>query len=771
VNAILRKCLGDLRRHRIQALVIGFIVLLASGTGVIALTLMAQSSNPFDTAFAQQNGAHLQAYFDAGKVQATSLPATAPAIGATEYAGPYPSGSIVLRRGADNYPLNLIARDTPDATVDRIRVVAGRWASAADEIVITKSFADLNGIGLEAHVADVNVAGTPLLRVVGEVVDIDEGQADLSTQTAFVSTSAFASLTPPISRGYVMLYRFAGTPTEHQLASAVTALRQAVPAGALGATVDYVLFKKVDGITNSLVLTMLLAFSVFALAAAGLVVANLVTGTVLASYRDIGIMKAVGFTPRQVAAVYVLEMLLPALVGCAIGIPAGMVLSQPLVAQSAAAVGLSSPSTVSPGVALMALVGALLIVALASLVPASRAGRLRAVEAMTRGVTPSRARVSRIGWVATRLRLPDTIVLGCRDAFARPLRGSFTTIAIVVGVASAIFAVGLRSSLDAWAHSLAGDAAVVVSRTAGYSDQQTVTAITRQPGVSAVVGLASVRTAVPGITDQVQTEVFRGDSRRLGLGVVNGTWFTRPGEALAPKATFADAHLHLGDGVTVDYNGTPVRLTMVGEVSSVSDLGHELMVDAGTFPGPASDFAPYTYDVVLDPGADPKTFSRRVEAQSPEFLSAQANDINAGVVGTLDTVGFALAVILIFIALAGAFNTQLLTVRERRGEWATLKAVGMTPRQLVAMVCATGTVMGLIGGLVALPVGLFLHRVLLTLFAAQAGTGLANGVLDVFSPWVLPLFVVIGVAVGVAGGLLPARSAARTPVAVILHAE
>jgi hypothetical protein len=97
---------------------------------------------------------------------------------------------------------------------------------------------------------------------------------------------------------------------------------------------------------------------------------------------------------------------------------------------------------------------------------------------------------------------------------------------------------------------------------------------------------------------------------------------------------------------------------------------------------------------------------RRVEAQSPEFLSAQANDINAGVVGTLDTVGFALAVILIFIALAGAFNTQLLTVRERRGELATLKAVGMTPRQLVAMVCATGTVIGLIGGLVALPVGL-----------------------------------------------------------------
>jgi hypothetical protein len=110
------------------------------------------------------------------------------------------------------------------------------------------------------------------------------------------------------------------------------------------------------------------------------------------------------------------------------------------------------------------------------------------------------------------MRLPHTIALGCRDAFARPLRGSFTTIAIVVGVAAAIFAVGLQSSLDAWARSLAGNAAVVVSRTSGYSDAQAVAAITKQSGAVAVVGVATVRVQVPGVTDPVQTEIFRGDS-------------------------------------------------------------------------------------------------------------------------------------------------------------------------------------------------------------------------------------------------------------------
>lgn len=771
MTAILSKCLGDLRRHRLQGIVIALIVMLASGTGVIALTLMTQAGNPYDQAFAQQNGAHLQAFFDATKIGASALPATAQTIGATTYGGPYPESGITLERGSDKYFLDLIARDTPDAQVARIRVVSGRWVSASNEIVITKSFADLNGVGLGARVTDVNLPTTPVLTVVGEVVDIDEGQADLGSQTAWVTTAAMPALAVKGHPGYLMTYRFAGSPTDHQLAQAVSTLLHSVPAGAMTSTVTYLLVRSVYGITSALVLTMLTAFSVVALAAAGLVVANMVTGTVLTNYRDIGVMKALGFMPRQVVGVYVFEMLLPALAGCVIGIPVGMVLSQPLLGQSASAVGLSSGADYSPGVAFIALAGALLIVVLASIVPALRAGGLSAVDAMTRGVAPSRDRASRLAGLATRLRLPHTIALGCRDAFARPLRGSFTTIAIVVGVAAAIFAVGLQASLDAWAHSLTGNAAVAVTRTSGYSDAQTVAAITKQPGAVAVVGVATVRVQVPGVTDQVQTEIFSGDSQRLGLGVASGRWFTAPGEALAPKATLDDAHVALGDTVSVDYNGTPVKLILVGEVLSVQDFGHTLMVDAGTFPGQASDFVPYNYDVVLSPGTDPGAISQEIQAASPNFLTAQKNNFGAGIIGTLDSVGLALAAILILIALAGAFNTLLLTVRERRRDLATLKAVGMTPRQLLTMVCTTGAVIGFIGGVIAIPVGLALHRVLLSLFAAQAGNDLPTGVLNVFSVWTLPLFVAGGMVVAVVGGLAPARSAARTPVATVLHAE
>ncbi len=43
------------------------------------------------------------------------------------------------------------------------------------------------------------------------------------------------------------------------------------------------------------------AFSVFAIAATAMIVANVVTGVVISSYRDVGAMRSIGFTPRQVA--------------------------------------------------------------------------------------------------------------------------------------------------------------------------------------------------------------------------------------------------------------------------------------------------------------------------------------------------------------------------------------------------------------------------------------------------------------------------------------
>ncbi len=57
MNAVLTKVLGDLRRRRLQAAVIAFVIFLASATTTLGLTLLQTASDPWDRAFEAQNGA------------------------------------------------------------------------------------------------------------------------------------------------------------------------------------------------------------------------------------------------------------------------------------------------------------------------------------------------------------------------------------------------------------------------------------------------------------------------------------------------------------------------------------------------------------------------------------------------------------------------------------------------------------------------------------------------------------------------------------------
>ena len=65
MTGIFVKALADLRRRRVQAVVIFLTVLLSIATGTMAVTLMSPTRDPYQTAFQAQKGAHLQVTFSA----------------------------------------------------------------------------------------------------------------------------------------------------------------------------------------------------------------------------------------------------------------------------------------------------------------------------------------------------------------------------------------------------------------------------------------------------------------------------------------------------------------------------------------------------------------------------------------------------------------------------------------------------------------------------------------------------------------------------------
>ena len=173
----------------------------------------------------------------------------------------------------------------------------------------------------------------------------------------------------------------------------------------------------------------------------------------------------------------------------------------------------------------------------------------------------------------------------------------------------------------------------------------------------------------------------------------------------------------------------------------------------------------------LKPGTNAREY---VHALAPSLGNTYDVSVNSGnttqfyaIIGLIAT----LTLLLIAVAGLGVLNTVVLQTRERVHDLGVFKAVGMTPRQTIAMVVCSVAGIGLVAGLIAVPAGIALHQYVLPVMAHAAQTDVPASVLNVYHPLEMVLLALSGLVIAVAGALLPASWAARARTASALRAE
>ena len=133
-----------------------------------------------------------------------------------------------------------------------------------------------------------------------------------------------------------------------------------------------------------------------ALLAAAFTLATAISGRVLASRRQIGLLRAIGLTPAQVTGVLVAHYVVLAALAAPFGLVAGALVAEALSGQEADTLGAPAHAPPSAGLLAGSLLIALLVVAAATALPAWRAGRVpvQAALAIGRGAS-SAPRVAR----------------------------------------------------------------------------------------------------------------------------------------------------------------------------------------------------------------------------------------------------------------------------------------------------------------------------------------------------------------------------------------
>src|SRR5690348_9661963 len=458
-GAVWRAARAAVRRRRLQTTVVGIVAGLSTAMIVVALGLLVASSAPFDQAYAKQKGAHLVAVFDASAVTAAELTDAARKPGVEAVAGPFAQASVTLAPDPQVPPLTLTVVGRADAAgpVDRLNLWQGRWATAPGEIVLNQLPNGASLVtGLGAHISLIN---GPTLTVVGFAFTVSRS-AD-----AWVAPAQMAALHPTSLQ---MLYRFTGG----------TVSRAVLPAKGLEGTQSYLALRDAATAEALGFVTFLVVFGILGLAVAVLIVANVVSGAVVAGFRHIGVLKALGFTPGQVVAVYLTMVSVPAAIGCVVGIVLGNLLAKPLLTDAFSNFGAGSVG-VAPWVDVLTLIGLPAVVALSALVPALRAGRLSAARAISAGSAQHAGRGLRVQRWLSGTRLPRSVSLGLGLPFARPGRSALTLAAVILGVTSVTFAIGLADSLTTYQDAAERFSAVQVQV---YGPNVNVDAVRALPG-------------------------------------------------------------------------------------------------------------------------------------------------------------------------------------------------------------------------------------------------------------------------------------------------
>lgn len=145
----------------------------------------------------------------------------------------------------------------------------------------------------------------------------------------------------------------------------------------------------------------------------------------------------------------------------------------------------------------------------------------------------------------------------------------------------------------------------------------------------------------------------------------------------------------------------------------------------------------------------------------------------ASVTAALDFIVFSASLSAFAVAVAGTASTMITSVIERTREIGVLKALGFTDKQVVIMILAESIIMSLIGGAIGMTAGVIGAHILSS--RGLTVTAGSSGIIIVANPEItadlILTTVLITVAVGVAGGTLPAYRAAKIPPATALRYE
>jgi putative ABC transport system permease protein len=385
-----------------------------------------------------------------------------------------------------------------------------------------------------------------------------------------------------------------------------------------------------------------------------------------------------------------------------------------------------------------------------------------------------------------------------RALWGRKLRTLLTGFAIVLGVATITGTYVLTDSISNAFDSIfttiykgtdaviTGKSAFDISSDSGVEapafDETLLTRVRQLPDVSAAVGGVGGEAQLIGENGKV---IQFGGAPNIGFSVdptqaqlnslvlKQGAW-PQDGQVAIDTSTASKKGLSVGDTIGVQGQGSEQRMKIAGlfEFSSEGNIGGATLAGFNLRTAQQVFLKGGKLDQIraaAKPGTSPQQLVREIQEILPPGTQVRSGVAQADedASDTKSFLSFLQSFLLAFGGIAlfvGAFviaNSLSITIAQRTREFATVRTIGASRRQILRAVLIESLVIGILASITGLIAGLALAKGLFWLFE-QVGFTLPNSGL-LLQPRTVIVALIVGILVTVIASLRPAIRATRVP--------
>ena len=468
------------------------------------------------------------------------------------------------------------------------------------------------------------------------------------------------------------------------------------------------------------------AFGLLSLLLSAFLVVNLVAAMLAGQVREIGVMKAVGAGPGQIARMYLGLAFVLGVIATAIALPVAAFIGRQYAEFSAAMLNFDLAGYTVPWASYAAqiVVGALLPVAAAA-VPVMRGCRIPVNEALRDfgiGDAGGGGGGGRLlsGWSG----VARPLLFSLRNAFRRRQRMVLTLLTLSMGGAVFLGALNLRASIRRSVGELYGSFVrfdIVLRLTVPHRADSLTAAASSVGGVERAEAWGGARAAIDRgdglLAGSFPVTALPPDSRLVAYPVRSGSWLrSSEGNDLVVNTRLVDddSTLAIGRAVTLVIGGRPTQWRVSGVVESGPSPA--AYVGTGAFRRVVGDSLVRTVVVraSVRSTASQSELVRLMRAELDrrgfDVANTQLMDANRQVIEDhlLMVAGFLLvmAQLTIVVGGLGLASTMSLAVLERTREIGIMRAIGARHRSILAIVLIEGLVIGVLSWVIAIPMSL-----------------------------------------------------------------